>query len=170
VRASGFSPDPPSRFLTLAIAITAMCCAVVLLARDDGASRQGLWIVEPSVQPAPPPQSPQAVVAAWFTAVQERNVSAAIDLTSKGALSNVPPPTLRRAVEVVGPALGEPYFLSATLRRSRAVVRLLVLGFRSPGLPPVSASPLSMALVHSRNGWRIDDVGYLLSNARLLGP
>jgi hypothetical protein len=127
----------------------------------------------PASAPAPakvtiPALTPASAVASWFAAIQARDVAAVIELTTIRALLSVGSAQLGAAVHTVGSALGRPSIIQVGRHGSQASVHLLVLGYLSAAAGPVSAAPLLMSLAHTRVGWQIDDVSYLMSNARAI--
>jgi hypothetical protein len=156
------------------VVLTAACCASVLVSTSIDISPFARSLVSPQAsEPGPVKVSldaptPALAVASWFAAVQSGDAAAVVGLTTARARLSVGSAQLGAAVHAVGPALGRPSIIQVERHGSRTSVRLLVLGYLSPGTGPVSAAPLLISLAHSRAGWQIDDVSYLMSSARAI--
>jgi hypothetical protein len=156
------------------VVLTAACCASVLVSTSIDISPFARSLVSPQVS-APGPvkvsldaPTPVAAVASWFAAVHLGDVADVVGLTTARAQLSVGRAKLAAAVRTVGPALGRPSIIQVERHGSRASVRLLVLGYVLPGAGPVSEAPLLISLAHTRAGWQIDDVSYLMISARAI--
>jgi hypothetical protein len=158
--------------LVVVVATTA-CCASVLISTpiDLSSYARSILSSQPVASTAPltlDARTPESALASWFTAVQTADVPAVLRLTTESAQRSVGRMARRSAIRVVGGALGRPSTIQVERHGSRASVRLLVLGYVSASAGPVSAEPLLIALAHTRKGWQIANLSYLMSSAHAI--
>lgn len=113
--------------------------------------------------------TPQAALMRWFQAIQYRDYTTALELTTRRVRKLVGEPPLRNAMSVVGLALGKPSIAGVGAREADAVrIHVLVLGFSPTSSTPLNESPVTVPLVKMVTGWQVDDATYLLESARAI--
>jgi len=126
-------------------------------------------LVSPSEIASAGSSTPQAVLLRWFQAIQYRDYPTALELTTSRVRKLVGEAPLRRAISVVGSALGKPSITSVVGRGAAAVrIHALVLGFSPTSSKPVDETPVTVPLVKKASGWQVDDATYLVESARAI--
>jgi hypothetical protein len=110
-----------------------------------------------------PEGSPQRAVLDWFQAVQFRDEAGVRQSTTDREVERVSRKTLDDAVALIGPALGKPRVVSTRTRGTRAAIRLFIQSFVPGKREPVGETPSTFYLTRTGDGWRVDDVRYLVA-------
>jgi hypothetical protein len=113
--------------------------------------------------------TPQAALMRWFQAIQYLDYPTASELTTNRVRKLVGVTRLRKAISIVGVALGKPSITGTVGHEPGAVsIHVLVLGFSPKTSQPVNETPVTVPLVKTATGWQVDDATYLLESARAL--
>jgi hypothetical protein len=113
--------------------------------------------------------TPQAALMRWFQAIQYRDYPTALELTTNRVRKLVGLTPLRKAISIVGAALGKPSITSTVGYEPGAVrIHVQVLGFSPNSSQPVIETPVVVPLVKTATSWQVDDATYLLASARAL--
>jgi hypothetical protein len=126
-------------------------------------------LVSPSEIASAGSSTPQAVLLRWFQAIQYRDYPTALELTTSRVRKLVGETPLRRAINVVGSALGKPSITGVVGHEAAAVrIHVLVLGFSPASSKPANETPVTVPLVRTATGWQVDDATYLVQSARAI--
>jgi len=111
----------------------------------------------------------QGTLMRWFQAIQYRDYSTALELTTSRVRKLVGVGPVRNAISVVGAALGKPLITGTVVHASGLVsVHMLVLGFSPNSSKPVEETPVTIPLVKTAASWQVDDVTYLLEDTKAI--
>jgi hypothetical protein len=110
--------------------------------------------------------SPERALLSFFQAVQYRDSQTALSLIARAERADLSPKTIRGQVARIGSSLGRPRIVVVRRTGNKAMVRTVVLSFEPGNTKPSGGTPVTFALRKERNRWVLEDLTYLVLEAR----